>query len=73
MAAFTINKPLLAEVTNLTTNILDLNTAPHSFLFAGSKQTLTIENNELVSLTINLLGDGQATIECVGYGDITVS
>lgn len=73
MAEFTVNKPLLAEETNLTANILDLNDGPHSFAFAGLKQTLTIENNELVPLTINLLGDGQSTIECKGYGDIDVS
>jgi len=73
MAVFTVNKPLEAESTNLTANILDLNAGPHFFSFGGSRQTLTIENNEAVPLTINLLGDGVTTIECKGYGTIDVS
>jgi len=73
MAIFTANKPLLAEETNITSNILDLNAAPHEFAFSNPKQTLTIENNEAVSLTINLLGNGQTSINCVGYGAVSVS
>ena len=73
MATFTANKPLLSEVTDLTPSILDLNAGPHFFAFVTSKQTLTIENNEVGALTINLLGDGQTSIECKGYGTIDVS
>ena len=73
MATFTVNKPLLAEETNLTPNILDLNAGPHAFAFNTPRQTLTIENNEAVPLTVNLLGDGQTTFVCNGYGDVDVS
>ncbi len=73
MATFTPNKPLTVEETNITANILDLNDAPHDFLFVTPRQTLTIENNEAVPLTINLLGDGQTSINCPGYGSVDVS
>lgn len=73
MATFVVNKPLANESTNITPNILDLNNAPHSFAFNDSKQTLTIENNEVGSITVNLLGDGQVTAECPGIGTVTVS
>ncbi len=73
MALFTVNKPLTSGETNLTANILDLNAAPHAFKFKSTRQTLTIENNEAVPITVNLLGDGQTSIQCPGYGAISVS
>lgn len=73
MALFTVNKPLTSGETNLTANILDLNAAPHAFVFKSTRQTLTIENNEAVPVTVNLLGDGQTSIQCPGYGTISVS
>lgn len=73
MATFVPNTPLTSEETNITANILDMNSAPHDFLFSNPRQTLTIENNEAVPLTVNLLGNGQTSIECAGYGTVDVS
>lgn len=73
MALFTANKPLDAETTDITANILDLNAGPHTFAFKNFKQILTIENNEAVPLTINLLGDGVTSFDCGGVGAIDVS
>lgn len=50
----------------------DLNTAPHTLAWESST-FLVFENNELVPLTINLLGDGVTSVGFAGYGDVTVS
>jgi len=73
MALFTVNRPLDSGETDLTVNILDLNAAPHALAFKSTRQTLTIENNEVGAITVNLLGDGQTSINCPGYGAIDVS
>ncbi len=73
MTLLVANKPLDAETTNLTANILDLNAGPHTFTFKNFKQILNIENNEAVPLTINLLGQGVTSFECPGVGTIDVS
>lgn len=60
--------------TDQTNTVLkeDLNAAPHTLLWEANSY-LVFENNEAVPLTINLLGDGVTTINCSGYGDVTVS
>ncbi len=73
MTAFTINKPSESESVNLTANILDLSTGPHTFPFNPAKQSLTIENNEAGSITVTLTGADVTTVEFLGYGDIDVS
>lgn len=73
MADFVQNTPFTAEFTDITANILDLNDGPHSFVFTDYRQTLTIENNEAVPLTVNLHGDGVTTHTCPGVGVEDVS
>ena len=73
MATFVINKPLAAETTNLTANILTLDTGPHAFKFKDFKQVMTIKNGDVGSVTVNFLGDGVTSAQCVGIGTIVLS
>lgn len=73
MTLLVANKPLAAQTTNITANILDINAGPHSLTFVGSKQVLTIENNEAVPITVNMLGDGVVSFNCPGLGPQNVS
>ena len=73
MTIFTINKPSESESINLTASILDLREGPHTFPFNPAKQSLTIENNEAVSITVTLTGENVTTVEFIGYGDVDVS
>lgn len=73
MALLVANKPLSAEITNITPNILDLNDAPHSLTYIAHNQIVTIENNEAVPITVNFSGDGVTGHVCEGYGTIDVS
>jgi len=73
MTLFVANKPLAAQTTNITTNILDLSAGPHALTFVGSKQILTIRNGDVGSITVNLLGDGVTTFNCPGLGPQNVS
>ncbi len=72
MATFIAVKPLNSEETDITAASLDLNAGPHAFIFA-KRQTLTIQNGEAVPITVNILGDGQTTVDFPGYGEVDVS
>ena len=67
------NKPLAALDTNITANILDASAGPHALTFVGSKQVVTIANGDIVSITVNFLGDGVTTFNCPGIGPQDVS
>jgi len=73
MTAFVANKPLDSETTNLTANILTLDTGPHSFTFVNHKQVLTIDNGDVGAITVNFLGDGVTSAQCPGIGTISLS
>ncbi len=73
MAAFVANKPLDSETTNLTANILTLDTGPHSFTFRNYKQVMTIINGDVGAVTVNFLGDGVTSAQCPGIGIIDLS
>ena len=73
MTLFVANKPLTAVTTDITANILDLNSGPHTFVTTNFRQILWIENNEAVPLTITLLGQGVTTAESPGVGTITLA
>jgi len=72
MATFVVNKPLDAETTNLTANILTLDTGPHAFKFKNFKQVMTILNRDVVPITVNYLGDGVTSAQCPGIGTINL-
>jgi len=73
MTLLVTNKPLAAQTTNITANILGADTGPHALTFVGAKQVLTIVNGDVGSITVNLLGDGVTTFNCPGLGPQTVS
>lgn len=73
MTTFVNNTPLTADLTDVTANVLDLNAGPHAFAYNNVKQVIVVTNNELVPLTVNLLGDGRTSFECPGYGTVDVS
>ena len=69
MATFTINTIDAAETT-----LSKLNLAGGSDNFAyNPNAVLYIDNKDAGSITVNLLGDGQTSESCPGYGDINVS
>ncbi len=71
MAAIPVNKPLDAAETTITK--LDLAAGPHSFTFVNHKQVLNIENGEVGTVTVNLLGDGVTVSNCPGLDPINLS
>ena len=68
MATFVTNKPLSADLTDITANGLDLNAGPHDFIFTNHRQVILVENGEAVPLTINLHGADVGIITCEGVG-----
>jgi len=71
MTALTVNKPLDNAETVLVK--LDLDSGPHSFTFVNHNQMLCIENGEVGSVTVNILGDGVTVANCPGLAPINVS
>jgi hypothetical protein len=71
MATIPVNNPLAGEEVTITK--LDLSGGPHAFTFVDSKQLLIVENGEVGSLTVNILGDGVVTANCSGLEPINVS
>lgn len=64
MADIPVNKPLSAAETTITK--LDLSGGPHAFTFVNHRQVLNIENGEVGSVTVNILGDGVTVSNCPG-------
>lgn len=73
MTLFVENKPLDAISTDITANILDLDAGPHTFVTKNFKQILWIENNEVVPITVTVLGQGVTVANCPGVGPITLA
>ncbi len=73
MTLFVENKPLATVKTDITANILDLDAGPHTFVTKNFKQILWIENNEVVPITVTVLGLGVTVADCPGVGSITLA
>jgi hypothetical protein len=73
MTAIPVNKMLAAD--EVTINKLDLATdsATHSFSFVNHKQALVVENGEVGSVTVNVLGDGVTVADCDGLDAISLA
>lgn len=69
MADFTVNT-LGGQETNLVK--LDLSAGPHALNYNNS-YVLYVDNKDGGNVTVNLLGNGVASHNCSGYGDIDVS
>ena len=71
MAAIPVNKMFASD--EVTISKLDLDAGPHSFTFVNSKQALVIENGEVGSVTVNILGDGVTVADCAGLDPISLA
>ena len=71
MADIPVNKLLSGAEVTITK--LDLSGGPHAFTFVDHNQKLIVENGEVGSVTVNILGDGVTTINCPGIGPVDTS
>lgn len=71
MADIPVNK--LLSGAEITITKLDLSGGPHAFTFVDHNQKLIVENGEVGSVTVNVLGDGVTIANCSGLEPIDVS